>query len=188
VDLEALDDRALVSQTQSGNRDAFSVLVVRYQARVLNLLYRRLGDRETALDVAQEAFLKAYRGLPRFQGEAQFFTWLYRIALNEASNAHRRRERQPRVEADAPDGDRLPDPHDSGAALERRDDSRLIQQAMVELGDEYAQAVILRDLDGMSYQEIAEVLQVPLGSVKSRIHRARQTLRNRLTQAIGPQG
>lgn len=187
MDLEALDDRALVTQTQAGNRDAFSVLVVRYQSRVLNLLYRRLGDRETALDVAQEVFLKAYRGLPGFQGESQFFTWLYRISFNEAANAHRRRERQPRVEADAPESDRLPDPHDSGAALERRDDTRLIQQAMAELGDEFAQAVILRDLEGLSYQEIADVLQVPVGSVKSRIHRARQTLRNRLTPVIGPQ-
>lgn len=190
MDLEALEDRALVSQTQDGNRDAFSVLVVRYQTRVLNLIFRRLGDREAALDVAQEVFLRAYRGLPKFQGEASFFTWLYRIALNESSTAKKQRERRPIP--DDVDGERVPDPQegaDPGAGLARREDSELIRRALADMADEFAQPLILRDLEGMSYQEVADLLQVPLGSVKSRIHRARQTLKNRLAQqAIGPKG
>lgn len=193
VDLEALEDRALVSQTQEGNRDAFSVLVTRYQDRVLNLAFRRLGDRDAALDVAQEVFLKAYRGLSRFQGQAQFFTWLYRIALNETATAHRQRRRHPTpasLDQENADGERGPDPADGGVdpstAVERKDDQVAVQRAIGELEEDHYHVIVMRDLDGLSYQEVAEVLEVPVGSVKSRIHRARQALKNRLSKVIEP--
>ena len=94
MQLESLEDAALVARTQEGNREAFSTLVVRYQDRVVNLVYRRLNDREAALDVAQEIFLKAYRGLDRFQGQSKFFTWLFRITMNETISARRKRGRR----------------------------------------------------------------------------------------------
>jgi len=191
VDLQALDDRALVAETQGGNRDAFSALVVRYQERVLNLAFRRLGDQERALDVAQEVFFKAYRGLDRFQGQSRFYTWLFRITLNEAISARRKGARHAghrSLEREDADGERLPDPPDESfephAALESRDDQAAVQRAIAELEDDFAQPLVLRDIEGLSYQEVAEVLQIPLGSVKSRIHRARQTLKERLAEVI----
>ncbi len=191
AELATLDDRTLVARTQQGNRDAFAALVERYQERVLNLVHRRLDDRELALDVAQEVFLKAYRGLSRFEGDAQFFTWLFRITLNETVTAHRKNERHRRagsLHAPGADGERLPDPPDTSfepsAEAARLDDAAAVQRAIAELDDDMAQVILLRDIDGRSYQEIAEVLQMPLGSVKSRIHRARQALKERLAQVI----
>lgn len=191
MQLEALDDRALVAQCQEGNRDAFSALVVRYQERVLNLVYRGLGDHDAALDVAQDVFLKAYRGLGRFQGESRFFTWLFRITMNETISARRRRDRRQRplsLAREGPDGERLSDPADTsfepGAEVARQDDVQMIQKAILTLDDEQAQVLLLRDVDGLSYQEISEVLGLPLGSVKSKIHRARQTLKDRLASTI----
>jgi RNA polymerase sigma-70 factor (ECF subfamily) len=192
VDLQTLDDRALVQECQGGSRDAFSTLVVRYQEAVLNLAYRRLGDRELALDVAQEVFLKAYKGLSKFQGDSRFFTWLYRIALNESVTAHRKSARHSRaLSLDAErgsEGNKLAEPADETfeptAEAARQDDQAMVQRAIAELDDEFAQPLILRDLEGLSYQEVADVLEIPLGSVKSRIHRARQTLKNRLTKVI----
>lgn len=191
MQLEALDDRALVAHCQEGNRDAFSALVVRYQERVLNLVYRGLGDHDAALDVAQEVFIKAYRGLARFQGESQFFTWLFRITMNETISARRRRDRRQRplsLGREGGDGERMSDPADTtfepGAEAARHDDVAMIQRAILELEDEQAQVLLLRDVDGRSYQEIAEVLELPLGSVKSKIHRARQALKDRLATTI----
>jgi RNA polymerase sigma-70 factor, ECF subfamily len=196
VQLDALDDRALVAQTQDGNRDAFSTLVTRYQERVLNLVYRGLGDHEAALDVAQDVFIKAYRGVGRFQGEAQFFTWLFRIAMNETTTARRKRTRRApplSIGREDGDGERLSDPADAsfdpGAEAARNDEQTIVHRAIAELDDDQAQLILLRDIDGLSYQEIAEVLEVPLGSVKSRIHRARLALKERLaSSAVGKSG
>ncbi len=191
VELATLDDRTLVARTQQGNRDAFAALVERYQDRVLNLVYQRLADRDLALDVAQEVFLKAYRGLPRFEGNAQFFTWLFRITLNETTTFRRRQERHQRagsLDAPGPDGEMRGDPADSSfepaAEAARHDDAAAVHQAIGALDDDLAQVILLRDIDGRSYQEIAEVLQLPLGSVKSKIFRARQALKERLAQVI----
>jgi RNA polymerase sigma-70 factor (ECF subfamily) len=188
VELDGLDDRTLVARSQEGDRDAFSTLVTRYQERVLNLVLRGLGDHDAALDVAQEVFLKAYRGLERFQGDSQFFTWLFRITMNETISARRRRDRRGRplsIGREGPDGERLQDPPDStfepGAEAARLDEQVLVHRAIAGLDDEQAQVILLRDIDGRSYQEIAEVLELPLGSVKSKIHRARQALKERLT-------
>lgn len=187
MELDALDDRALVAKTQEGNREAFSTLVTRYQERVLNLVYRGLGDHDAALDVAQEVFLKAYRGLPRFQGESRFFTWLFRITMNETISARRRRDRHQRplsIGREDQDGERLQDPPDltyePGAEAERHDDVRMIQRGIAALDEDQAQVLLLRDIEGLSYQEIADVLDLPLGSVKSKIHRARLALKEHL--------
>ena len=195
MELETLDDLALVTRTQEGNRDAFSALVARYQDRVLNLVFRRLSDRDLALDVAQEVFLKAYRGLPRFQGDAQFFTWLFRITMNETISARRKLDRRGRplsLDATGPDGELLGDPADSSfepaAEAARQDDQLMVQRAIHALDDELGQVLVLRDIEGLAYAEIAHVLQIPLGSVKSRIHRARQALKEALAQSIERQG
>ena len=195
MELETLDDLALVTRTQEGNRDAFSALVARYQDRVLNLVFRRLSDRDLALDVAQEVFLKAYRGLPRFQGDAQFFTWLFRITMNETISARRKLDRRGRplsLDATGPDGELLGDPADSSfepaAEAARQDDQVMVQRAIHALDDELGQVLVLRDIEGLAYAEIAHVLQIPLGSVKSRIHRARQALKEALAQSIERQG
>lgn len=195
VQLEALDDRALVTRVQEGDRDAFSTLVVRYQERVYNLVLRGLTDQDAALDVAQEVFLKAYRGLARFQGESQFFTWLFRITMNETITARRRRDRRGRpisLDRTDEDGEKRSDPpaatDDPGAAVARLDDQALVQQAIAGLEDEQAEVLLLRDIDGRSYQEISEILECPLGSVKSRIHRARLALKDKLAPTIERQG
>lgn len=191
MQLESLEDAALVAQTKEGNREAFSTLVVRYQDRVVNLVYRRLNDREAALDVAQEIFLKAYRGLDRFQGQSKFFTWLFRITMNETISARRKRSRRiPALSLDreSPTGERLSDPaataFDPSEGLEREDDQAMVRRAIFELDEELGQVLVLRDIEGFSYQEIATILKIPLGSVKSRIHRSRQTLKERLTKVI----
>lgn len=191
VELESLDDRALVARTQDGDRAAFAALVERYQERVLNVVYRRLDDRDLALDVAQEVFFKAYRGLNGFQGNAQFYTWLFRIALNESVSAHRKNARHRRpvsLDGPGPDGESMQDPPDSSFdpadAAARSDDQAMVQQAIAALEEDLARVILLRDIDGLAYQEIAEVLEVPLGSVKSRIHRARRALKAQLTQVL----
>lgn len=196
MELEALDDRALVAQSQEGSREAFSALVMRYQERVLNLVFRGLGDHDAALDVSQEVFLKAYRGLTRFNGDSQFFTWLFRITMNETISARRRRDRRQRplsLGREDADGERAQDPADPaafepGAEVGRQDDLAMIQRAIATLDDEQAQVLLLRDIDGRSYQEIAEVLELPLGSVKSKIHRARQALKDRLASTVERRG
>ncbi|MBX3470141.1 MAG: sigma-70 family RNA polymerase sigma factor [Planctomycetes bacterium] len=195
MELDALDDRALVARSQEGSRDAFSALVTRYQERVLNLVYRGLGDQDAALDVAQEVFLKAYRGLARFQGDSQFFTWLFRITMNETITARRRRDRHPRALSlgrEDKDGERHSDPPDTtyepGAEAARHDDQAALHRAIAQLDDEQAQVLLLRDIDGRSYQEIAAVLDIPLGSVKSKIHRARLALKDRLARSAAGRG
>jgi RNA polymerase sigma-70 factor (ECF subfamily) len=191
VELESLEDAALVARTQEGNRDAFSALVTRYQDRVVNLVYRRLNDREAALDVAQEVFLKAYRGLNRFEGQSKFFTWLFRITMNETISARRKRNRHQAplsLNRETRDGQSPTDPADTtyepSAEVERQDDQAMIRRAIFELDNDLGQVLVLRDIEGLSYAEVAKVLGVPLGSVKSRIHRARQTLKDRLAKVI----
>lgn len=191
MELETLDDLALVVQTREGNRDAFAALVGRYQERVVNICARGVGDADAAHDVAQEVFIKAFRGLERFQGDSRFFTWLFRIATNEAISARRKRSRHDRVRSldggVGGDDERRQDPPDTtyepSAEAMRHDEQAVVQRAIAELDDEQAQVILLRDIDGLSYQEIAEVLQAPIGSVKSRIHRARLALKDRLAAA-----
>jgi RNA polymerase sigma-70 factor (ECF subfamily) len=161
----------LVRRAKAGSREAFGQLVFRYQLPVYRVVRGILNDPSASEDVAQEVFLKAFAGLARFRGEAGIFTWLYRIAVNEALRARKQRgfvdlDAVAEVEAPAPEPDAEPAP--TLATLEA---------LLKKLPDDYRAIVVLRDLEGLSYAEISETLEIPLGTVESRLFRARQELR-----------
>ena len=178
-------DAELVERWQGGDLGAFEALVHRHERRVFGLVFRMLGNREEAEDVAQEAFLALHRHGHRFRGEARFSTFVYRVAANAALNRRRslgrRRAREEALSHRHDAGDDLPsaprDPEDaaSGGQIQER-----VQTALLELPRDLRMAVILYDLEGQSYGEIAQALRIPEGTVKSRIHRARTALRDRL--------
>jgi RNA polymerase sigma-70 factor (ECF subfamily) len=170
------DTAALVSRSRQGDREAFSTLVVRLQDVVYNLCYQRLSDAEAALDAAQEAFVKAFAALESYRGEASFKSWVCAIALREAENQRRKRVRQlpatALVDQDPRDGGPPPD-----ASLESQDEVALVRRTLTEVDEEDAQLILLRDIENLSYLEIAEALGVPLGTVKSGLNRARARLK-----------
>lgn len=176
-----MDEQALIQRSRSGDRDAFGRLVARYQASVYRVVRGLLGDAAESEDVAQEVFLRAYAGLARFRGESGLFTWLYRIAANEALKARRRRRPEPVAalpEAEAPREEAQDGP--TVATLEH---------LLGRLPDDHRTVLVLRDLEGLSYQAIAETLELPIGTVESRLFRARQELRGmwrRMTEAREP--
>lgn len=182
-------DAELVERWQAGDSKAFESLVRRHQGRVYRLLLRMLGSREEAEDVTQEAFLSLHRHGHRFRRESRFSTFLYRVATNAALNRRRtlgrKRSREDELATRQAAGDDLPSapagPEDSAQAgqVERR-----IQEALLELSPDLRAAVVLYDIEGQSYREIAKVLEIPEGTVKSRIHRARSALRAALTSWI----
>jgi RNA polymerase sigma-70 factor (ECF subfamily) len=177
--LDGKSDEVLITLFQNGERDAFRVLVQRYQARVKNLIYSIFHDVEAVDDLAQEVFIKAYEALPQFRFQSSFFTWLYRIAVNKARDELRRRKirRILSLQALLESGD-----HELGSrlAIEPRDDEtqELITSALGLLPEKFRVAVVLKEIEGLSYEEIAEVLQCEVGTVKSRLFRARVALRN----------
>jgi RNA polymerase sigma-70 factor (ECF subfamily) len=187
-------DRALVDRARAGDAGAFEMLVRRYQGWVFTLALRMLGDRGEAEDMAQEIFLKAYRGLKRFKGASRFSTWLYAIASHHCLNQLETRRRRPRphgqagdrrdhAESDPPAAvDRLADqaPH-ADALLERMDLARIVQAELANLTAEHRIILVLRDIQGLSYEQIARTLRLELGTVRSRLHRARMEMRARLT-------
>jgi RNA polymerase sigma-70 factor, ECF subfamily len=180
-------DQQLVQRVQAGDKSAFNLLVLKYQHRVLKLVSRFVNDAAEAEDVAQEAFIKAYRALPSFRGDSAFYTWLYRIAINTAKNAlvsNRRRpvdfdldlqdpeqyERQARLrEADTPEGVMLTE-----------EIRQVVEKAMEQLPEDLRTAIVLRELEGLSYEEIAEAMDCPVGTVRSRIFRAREAIDKKL--------
>lgn len=178
-------DTDLVEQAQAGSQDAFAALVERYQGKVYNLALRLTGSPEDAADVAQEAFLKAWRGLPSFQWESNFYTWLYKLTHNAGIDFLRRRKRQQEAEsslsldgADSGLAALTPDPSPSPQQqLEHKELQAALSQGLARLSPDHRQALSLR-LSGLSYAEIAQVLSVEEGTVKSRIARARLSLRN----------
>jgi RNA polymerase sigma-70 factor (ECF subfamily) len=181
------NDQQLVRRVQAGDQSAFNLLVLKYQHRVLKLVGRFVSDATEAQDVAQEAFLKAYRALGSFRGESAFYTWLYRIAINTAKNAlvaQKRRpvdfdldmqdpeqfERQARLkEADTPEG-----------VLLTEEIREVVERAMEQLPEDLRTAIVLRELEGLSYEEIAEAMDCPVGTVRSRIFRAREAIDKKL--------
>jgi RNA polymerase sigma-70 factor (ECF subfamily) len=180
-------DQQLVQRVQDGDRTAFDLLIRKYQHRVLKLVSRFVNDAAEAEDVAQEAFLKAYRALPSFRGESAFYTWLYRIAINTAKNALVSNRRRP-VDFDLDLQD--PDQYDRHAKLKEGDTPegvllteeirRTVAEAMEQLPEDLRTAIVLRELEGLSYEEIAEAMDCPVGTVRSRIFRAREAIDRKL--------
>lgn len=188
----------MLARCRAGDARAYGALVSAYQDRVLNVCWRMCGRREDAEDLTQEAFVRGYQQLHRFTGHARFYTWVYRIAVNLALSARRRPSILRHASFDAgaagQDGNRDGDGHhrsvasserapiDAAAANESRE---LVAAALEQLEPDHRAVVVLRDLDGLDYDEIAEILDVPRGTVKSRLHRGRAVLRERLAGRLG---
>ncbi len=180
-------DQALVERVQQGDKAAFDVLVARYQHKVVKLIMRYVRDQAEALDVAQEAFLKAYRALPRFRGDSAFYTWLYRISINTAKNylvAARRRPLEYDLDLQDPEQydmhARLKDVQTPEGVLMSEEIREAVNQAIEALPEDLRTAIMLRELEGMSYEEIATAMECPVGTVRSRIFRAREAIDKRL--------
>jgi RNA polymerase sigma-70 factor (ECF subfamily) len=181
-------DLELVRRVQRGERGAYDLLVLKYQHKVVKLVMRYLRDPADAEDVAQEAFIKAYRALPQFRGDSAFYTWLYRIAINTAKNALAARDRNPvSYELDMQgneDGSdvisRLRDPETPEGLALTEEIRETVNQAIESLPEDLRTAIVLRELEGLSYEEIAASMDCPVGTVRSRIFRAREAIDKKL--------
>ncbi len=177
------DDDRLIADCLKGQTAAFGELVRRYQDRLFNTVFRLVDNAEDAQDVVQEAFLHAYQSLDRFKGDSQFFTWLYRIAVNSAISLKRKQRIVVSLHVDREGQGSVPEPHDVSEhsqpdlVLERADEERRIQAALNRLSPEHRAVLILKDLEDQKYETMAEILQVPIGTIRSRLHRARLELR-----------
>ncbi len=178
------DDLGLVSACRAGELEAFGALVHRYQDRLYPTLFRLTGCAEDARDLLQDTFLRAFEKLDRFHGDSSFYTWIYRIAVNLTLSDRRRRKASHRrcAPLDVPGGEPADDSPNSDPSrpIEQAERDVLIQKALDTLQGDHRAVVVLKDLEGMSYEEIAEVLHIPVGTVRSRLHRARNELRERL--------
>ena len=180
-------DAALVQRVKQGERSAFDLLVAKYQHKILNLVMRYVRDPSEAMDVAQEAFIKAYRAVPMFRGDSAFYTWLYRIAINTAKNHLVAAKRRPMsLEAELSEAEAF----EPFAALQDGDTperlaltdeiAEAINRAVEDLPQELRTAILLREIEGMSYEEIAQAMDCPVGTVRSRIFRAREAIDKRI--------
>jgi RNA polymerase sigma-70 factor (ECF subfamily) len=177
-----------VEACRAGETEAFGALVLRYQERLYQVLLHLSGSPEDARDVLQDTFLRAYEKLDQFHGDSSFYTWVYRIGVNLALSGHRRRRARAMLRREGldPAGRIIEDPADGSAdadptyPLERAERERIVEAALNELGPEHRAVVILKDFDGRRYDEIGTILNVPIGTVRSRLHRARCELRDRL--------
>jgi RNA polymerase sigma-70 factor (ECF subfamily) len=183
----AQTDRQLVEKVQAGDKRAFDLLVLKYQAKILALVSRYVQDSHEVQDVTQEAFIKAYRALPRFRGDAAFYTWLYRIAINTAKNhLVSRGRRPPGTDVEIEDaeyyeaGGALRDQENPENQLFRAELEEVVNTAIKELPDDLRAAVTLREFDGLSYEDIADIMDCPVGTVRSRIFRAREAIDTRV--------
>lgn len=184
---ENVADRELVARVQRGEREAFDLLMLKYQHRIAKLISRYVHDPSEVLDVAQEAFLKAYRALPGFRGDSAFYTWMYRIAINTAKNHLAAQARRPNESGiDATDAEQFAGAPElkeyvtpEGLALTEEIQSTVIA-AIEALPQDLKVAISLRELDGLSYEDIARVMKCPVGTVRSRIFRAREAINARL--------
>jgi RNA polymerase sigma-70 factor (ECF subfamily) len=181
------DDQRLITECLKGRTAAFGELVSRYQDRLFNTVYRLLDNADDAQDVVQEAFLNAYLSLDSFKGDSLFFTWLYRIAINTAISL-KRKQRVVISMSTCRENGGVAEPADAseygrpGHALERAEEERRIQNALNRLSAEHRAVLIMKDMEGQKYENMAEVLQVPIGTIRSRLHRARVELRELLQQ------
>jgi RNA polymerase sigma-70 factor (ECF subfamily) len=181
------DDQRLIADCLQGRTAAFGELVQRYQDRLFNTVYRLLDNAEDAQDVVQDAFIHAYQSLNSFKGDSLFFTWLYRIAVNTAISWKRKRRMVLRLQLEREDGASMEPQdvsagHQPGYALEQAEEERLVQEALNRVSPEHRTVLILKDMEGQKYEEMAEILDVPIGTIRSRLHRARLELREVLEQ------
>lgn len=180
-------DRALVERVQRGEKEAFDLLVLKYQHKLVKLISRYLRDSSEVLDVTQDTFLKAYRALPKFRGESAFYTWLYRIAINTAKNhLVSQGRRPPEGDVDSTDAEQLAgesELKDYGTPerlLLKEEIEKTVIDAIDQLPQDLKTAITLRELEGLSYEEIAQAMECPIGTVRSRIFRAREAINKRL--------
>ena len=185
-------DAELVARVQKGDKRAFDLLVIKYQRKIMRLLSRMIRDPAEVEDVAQEAFIKAYRALPQFRGDSAFYTWLYRIAVNTARNwqaAQARRPTSPDT-VQTEDGetfsqiDNLTDISTPESQLASRQIVETVNAAMQALPEELRTAIVLREIEGMSYEDIAQAMDCPIGTVRSRIFRAREAIAAQLRPVL----
>jgi len=186
-------DQELIAELRAGSEMAFTTLLAAYERPIFNFVYRLLEDPEDAADVTQEVFLKVFRNICEFRGECSLKTWLYRITVHEASNRrrwffrHRRRETSldERQEGTPAVADVLADPQeDQFEQVLRMERRKALEHALSQIQTSFRTAVVLRDIEGLSYEEVAEVLQVPVGTVKSRILRGREALKQKLRALV----
>jgi len=184
---EQVTDQALVARVQSGDKRAYDLLVLKYQHKIIKLVTRYVRDPSEALDVAQEVFIKAYRAIAKFRGDSAFYTWLYRIAINTAKNYIIAQSRRPpgsdidSTEAEQYSGaDGLKEIATPEHALLRDEIEKTVFEAIEALPEDLRTAITLRELEGLSYEEIADTMDCPIGTVRSRIFRAREAIDNRL--------
>lgn len=176
-------DSELVKRVQEGDKKAFDMLVIKYQQRIMNLISRFVRDQHEVQDISQEAFIKAYRALPNFRGDSAFYTWLYRIAINTAKNfLVSQGRRPPGSDIDSADaeqydgGDALRDSGSPERLMFRDEVKEMIFKTIDDLPEDLRTAIMLREIDGLSYEEIAESMDCPVGTVRSRIFRARDAI------------
>jgi RNA polymerase sigma-70 factor (ECF subfamily) len=190
---EQVGDQALVERVQRGDRRAFDLLVLRYQQRIVKLIMRYVHDPAEAQDVAQEAFIKAYRAMPAFRGDSAFYTWLYRISINTAKNYLVAQQRRPiDYDYDLQDPDnyevnaRLRDEESPEGLALQEELRQTIERTIASLPEELRTAIMLREIDGLSYEEIAQAMDCPVGTVRSRIFRAREAIDKSIEALSGP--
>lgn len=188
--IEQLDEE-LVARVQRGDKAAYDILVIRYQHKIIQLVNRYVKDHSEAQDVAQETFIKAYRALGSFRGDSAFYTWLYRIAINTAKNyLVSRNRRNSDYQVDVQDAEAIENaPQLQGLETPERqllgeEIARTIQAAIEHLPEEMRVAIMLREFEGMSYEEIAEAMDCPVGTVRSRIFRAREAIDSKLNPLL----
>lgn len=182
----APDDNHLIRAALAGNPDAFGRLVARYQDRLFHAMVHISGTPEDARDSVQDAFVQAFLKLESFRGDSAFYTWVYRIAFNLAASRRRRTRPSLSLDDDAP-GRALQVPASTGAPsgrLEQQEQAEQVRTALAGLDEEYRTVLVLREMDELSYEEIAEILDMPIGTVRSRLHRARGQLRELLKEAL----
>ena len=187
-----VSDLSLVRRVQRGDKGAFDVLVLKYQHKLVKLVTRYVRNPAEAEDIAQEAFIKAYRALPQFRGDSAFYTWLYRIAINTAKNAVVSRDRNP-VDYDL-DRDSIDESYDMQGRLKDSETPeglvltdeirQTVNAAIEELPEDLRTAIVLRELEGLSYEQIAASMDCPVGTVRSRIFRAREAIDRRLREVF----
>jgi RNA polymerase sigma-70 factor, ECF subfamily len=188
-----VSDLSLVRRVQSGDKGAFDALVRKYQHKLVKLVMRYVRNPAEAEDIAQEAFIKAYRALPQFRGDSAFYTWLYRIAINTAKNAVVSRDRSP-IEYNIDRNDATEESYDMQGRMKDSETPeglvltdeirRTVNAAIEDLPEDLKTAIVLRELDGLSYEEIAAAMDCPVGTVRSRIFRAREAIDRRLREVF----